>query len=1376
MAEIITNTEAAKSWLQSNPNRLSEFDQTYGAGSAKAILNGTYGGAEKPVAEVVVNPDANNPDGYVKDIAKGIAQGGVEAGNEFIQFFQEGVGAVADNITGAIDTFTENTIGGSKIYRADRDGDGKLDLIPKFGTRAEMAADHAKSNTTSKSFIDMVVDTEVNFEGLGKKRSTVLGGVGQSMSQFIIGLLGVGKFTKIKNGKIVGGMANGFVVDATMFDPYEDNFLKALKESDFNIDIPVITEALSNKETGDAWENRLKNALAGSIAGGTIDTVITVVRGIRLRKRAAMEAKAYGKVLNKTAEKLDASELELKEALEQFDEAKPDGNFSEDGLSFQATDGTVFDTSTGRVLEDAKVPIDVDQTAKLNLGFDTNNLPAFSGVKGATSDIPTSAQYKNITQASEIGGSRTAPKVIVDNTDEIEVKGTDEVVIPKPKVFDEVPKGGEPKNINTVPINSPSIKVDLKSLKENLKLRNRKDRPIAEVLDEVTMTIEKDNPISSFINPKSLKNTTGQIDDTDNIIAIANKVAEALDDGAVRASFGLDTLAKEKEVFEGGLKEFAKLTGKSIDDLKIAALKPFKNVKNANRELIKQKLIVRYALKEVDRLADEMNGLGDEIDSLLEKRLIAMMELATDAITYTKATTKEIARGLQAGNIKVGVELTEEAQKRLAKWGGRKRVKELAKQISDLKGNSVGKAKLLQKASKNKFWGVASEIWINSILSGFKTSALNITSNSYNLLLRPAIRATGGVLSGNGKIVEQSIREYVSIVSEVMDSIAYMTPMINSSGDSALKSAVRVIKSESGVLDKATKFDFDMDTNFKGSWKMNMLGHVVRAPSRFLKGQDEFAKQISFRSNLKATILTDARRMSQLDFENLGYKNKADFIAGEIDKATLSKEALAERWETMVAYGRVPDNPKVREAWINENIGLANTKSTYAAKALEEARETTFTTPLNDGLAKNASQIVQNYPFLRMFMPFVTTPMNILRTAFERTPVLGLMTRNNLKKFLHGTAEEKAMVRGNQAYGAAVSFMAFNYAMQGKITGGGPSYNKEPALAKLWNASPDWQPYSINTGTAENPNWVELKRLDPHGTLFGVIGDIYEMHEYSQQENVELTKLSKMVLASFANNVTSKTWMQGLNEITTLLTGDVSPREVDSILASRAAQFIPFSAMSMQLNQNINEQVREIRTYADHVRARIYQPIGERIGLGYDTLEVKHDWLTGEAVDSPDYMLGYIRAKKLDNGEIEAGKLYTELRKLNHPFQGPNRKIDGLIELDAKSYQRYNELVGTIKIGGKTLLQSLNETIDSAKYDKEGNNFPYDETRSQESHRVRLLNVKIQRYKKNAKRKLYMENPSLMDAVRTNKKVRRLQQIGRSDAADENLIFKFNSN
>ena len=44
----------------------------------------------------------------------------------------------------------------------DRDGDGKLDLIPKFGTREQMAADHARSNTTSKSFIDNSICSIVN--------------------------------------------------------------------------------------------------------------------------------------------------------------------------------------------------------------------------------------------------------------------------------------------------------------------------------------------------------------------------------------------------------------------------------------------------------------------------------------------------------------------------------------------------------------------------------------------------------------------------------------------------------------------------------------------------------------------------------------------------------------------------------------------------------------------------------------------------------------------------------------------------------------------------------------------------------------------------------------------------------------------------------------------------------------------------------------------------------------------------------------------------------------------------------------------------------------------------------------------------------------
>ena len=43
MAEQIKNIENAKNWLNSNPDRVVQFEEKYGVGSAKEVMDGTYG-------------------------------------------------------------------------------------------------------------------------------------------------------------------------------------------------------------------------------------------------------------------------------------------------------------------------------------------------------------------------------------------------------------------------------------------------------------------------------------------------------------------------------------------------------------------------------------------------------------------------------------------------------------------------------------------------------------------------------------------------------------------------------------------------------------------------------------------------------------------------------------------------------------------------------------------------------------------------------------------------------------------------------------------------------------------------------------------------------------------------------------------------------------------------------------------------------------------------------------------------------------------------------------------------------------------------------------------------------------------------------------
>ena len=93
----------------------------------------------------------------------------------------------------------------------------------------------------------------------------------------------------------------------------------------------------------------------------------------------------------------------------------------------------------------------------------------------------------------------------------------------------------------------------------------------------------------------------------------------------------------------------------------------------------------------------------------------------------------------------------------------------------------------------------------------------------------------------------------------------------------------------------------------------------------------------------------------------------------------------------MVMTGKVADDAKARDAFIQKNIGAYNHNSTYAKEALFEARETTFTTPLEGKFGRGVQNFINNIPILRQIMPFIQTPTNILRTSFERAPVLNMI-------------------------------------------------------------------------------------------------------------------------------------------------------------------------------------------------------------------------------------------------------------------------------------------------------------------------------------------------------------------------------------------------
>lgn len=1238
-------------------------------------------------------PTESGADGMLEDVLKSIPAGITNAVRETTQF-------VGDLMEGASNLVGDETM----IHRVDRDGDGELDFLPTIGnkeTYAKYVAENFEEGNRPanlQEIAEVITPENVSMGLIPNERSTMVGGFTEGITQFLTGMVGAGKLTGLKPFKSIGGgMATGAIADAVAFDPDTANLVRMLDEQ-FGISHEITTEILANDDEND-WMNRLKNAGTGTLIGAPFDAVAIMIRFAKVKNKAQQELNTNGEISKETLDEAQA----LEEEVTKFSDlaGKPKGQMVEG--KFVTDDGMIFNTETGA----REFELEADRANFREYGvdstFDIKSKKAPTAPK-ATADSPTSPEIPS------------AP--VVASVDSV---GTTQPKLPK----------------------RPSQIIQAKKFSDAAVAARAAKAPLTPAtLDDIS---------SDAFN-------WSKMDGPMDAVKLMDEMDNVLEKSGVKKRMGLDKPQTLKEVetkaFEG-LSEF-------VDD-PIAVRNNLQKLELDSRnmavEVVKGKMVLQSVTREIANVAEQISNLKDigSTDTILERKLLDLSDLHMDLQASVKGVQTAGARATSAGRIRTADAVDDITLDRLTAIGGSKKVQQLALRLKATKGNNRGTSELIREASKaNRYVNMGNEVWLNAILSGPRTHVMNIGSNTINMFLRPAQRMVGGALTGSPQQMEEGFRQYVYMTSELFDSVMYLASVSRYGKGSSLADAVRSFKNEDGVLDTASKFDFNQSGASRAIG--GMAGKFIRGAGRFLQAEDEFFKQIIFRSRLKAKVMSNSSRLSDAQLNDMGFLSRDAYISETINNAILKKQDLASRWDAMVKLGRVSDDAEAKDAFINTNLGTYNHNSEMAKLALEEAREGTFTTPLRkETFSRNVQDMINRFPLLRQIVPFIQTPTNILRVSFERVPALGLFAGRQLEMLRNGTPDQKAMVMGQQALGVAITYQAYQFAMSGKITGGGPSFMSEPDKAKLWNASPDWQPYSVNIGTTEEPQWIELKKLDPHGMLFGIIGDAVEMAEYTREApDFELTNFLGMISAAVTNNVASKTYVMSMTETMHLLSGNAKPWEFEKFLTNKAASMVPYSGLMYQANQMQDDHMRDLRTLADKIKSRIY---------GANDAAVKHDWLTGEAVDTPEYMLGFVRQKKVDSGEHQAADVYKELRNLNYAFSGPSRKVAD-IKIPPVVFQRLNELIGTTRVNKRTLIQELDRQIKSAGYKKASDAAAISPVKPADDPRVIFLNKIIQGYKDIALNRLYSEYPELYKSVQMNAGITRAIRSGDEEARD----------
>lgn len=659
------------------------------------------------------------------------------------------------------------------------------------------------------------------------------------------------------------------------------------------------------------------------------------------------------------------------------------------------------------------------------------------------------------------------------------------------------------------------------------------------------------------------------------------------------------------------------------------------------------------------------------------------------------------------------------------------KIKQTARIVRMANGDPLVVSRIMNRAFSGSKWGLYTEYWMNSLLSGYKTQIVNITGNTIKSIMMPAEKIIGGAMMFDKTMIREGLQTY--------------TGMVKFFGD-AIGCAKRAFIAENNILDTAQSI-FDAPTHqisyenikrmmlsskMKGASiadldaaqlspveeimarSLDYLGRVIRLPSRFLLTGDEFFKQLNFRSNLYAKLHTEA-------LDKFGQNADPDVIARwvmqEMDTyferggRAVDFDAVEANARTSSPTGQLPPDVEAKLKRMQKNSN----------SSLRYAQEATWTQALGYGYGQSLQRFAAEHPTFRIVMPFIRTPTNIFRDFVAHTPGIANLTRRYKEAIAQG-GEAAAIAKGQLATGSMLWITGISLANSGMLTGAPPKDRKE--LEQL--RATGWQPWSVKI----DGKYYSYNRLDPIGMFLGMAADLNRTMQELDTEDAGDVAAHAMI--ALTHNLASKSYLRGLvNALQAIMDPD---RNAMSFIKGLAASHLPFSGLMRNIRMDMaDDHMREARSLLDYMMNTVP-------GMS-DDLPAKRNWVTGKPID-------YVMV-----GQDKNDPVFDELLRLGKAIPGaPDRRIYGNNELTPQQYSRLLELHGTIKIQGKTLYERLDELFKSKKYDINRERFDDPPLGMDGGPRAETVKKIITAYRNAAKKQLLREDRDLLAKVEATRR------------------------
>jgi len=477
---------------------------------------------------------------------------------------------------------------------------------------------------------------------------------------------------------------------------------------------------------------------------------------------------------------------------------------------------------------------------------------------------------------------------------------------------------------------------------------------------------------------------------------------------------------------------------------------------NAEQLLASKYLLVRSA-NSLNDMAQKIKAMpvGTEDDKLL---LEFRTQMATHAAIQMqlKGAVTEAARALRSMRLPVdgtaGITDPNVLATLLNEVGGRKTMKEIANDYLNLSDSE--KARFVQMAGgwrKN-----LSDIWKEMYTSSIMYSTASVERNLFGAGIMTMIRSMDTA--------------FASTVGKALD--VPITAVFGS------RSSDQVYAAEA-VIELANFF-----TAIPKAWRAGGKAFVTETPQ--YAGID--AEKYGSGPGLSARLFSDPESMLAKSVDFIGKAIRLPFRANmasdEIAKATVAQmetRRLAARQALDAIYNGMPES----QALDAMAAQIANPDPAI----LEKVNRAVLEPGLQSELGKFGNFIMKMRndagPVGTVLAPFVKSVINMQKEGFKRTPFAPIFSE--VQADLAAGGARRQMALGKMSMGTSVMGMFYIQALNGNMTGAGPS---DPKVREyLRNQPGGWQPFSYKVGDT----WVSYAGLEPFGMLMATASTLAEV-------------------------------------------------------------------------------------------------------------------------------------------------------------------------------------------------------------------------------------------------------------------------------------------